>query len=158
MRQPFVVAGWWAALLAVYLLLASNVTLGEVAVGGVAGLVATLAITAVRAQSGARFAMKAAWWRPLATLPLRALSDSLLVLRAICRRPFRQRGSGRFAEREFNPGNDHALSKTRCALVTAAISFAPNSFVLGVDCDRRRLLIHELVPQREAARDQDWPL
>jgi hypothetical protein len=86
------------------------------------------------------------------------ISDSVLVLRANCARPFRKRGSGRFSEREFNPGDDHAIARTRRALVTAAISLAPNSYVVAIDREARRILVHELVPRRAATRDPDWPL
>jgi hypothetical protein len=43
-------------------------------------------------------------------------------------------------------------------LVTAAISLAPNSYVVAIDREARRILVHELVPRRAATRDPDWPL
>lgn len=149
---------WWVGLLLIYLLLAGKTNAAELFAGAVLALLATVALTAVRLVSGVRFELKSAWLRPLATVPLRVVTDSFLVLAANCRRPFRARGSGRFSKREFNPGNNHSASRTRRALVTAAISLTPNSVVVAVDRAGHRLLVHELVPTKDRERDPDWPL
>ena len=149
---------WWLGLLLIYLLLASETGGAELSAGALLALVATVALTAVRRVSGVRFELKSAWLRPVATVPLRVVTDSFVVLAANCRRPFRARGSGRFSEREFNPGNDHPSSRTRRALVTTAVSLTPNSVVVAVDRAGHRLLVHELVPTKDTERDPDWPL
>jgi multisubunit Na+/H+ antiporter MnhE subunit len=149
---------WWLGLLGLYLLLAGKLSGAEVLAGSVVAVLAVVALSSVRAQSKTRFDWKLAWARPLAGVPWRMISDSVLVLRANCARPFRNRGSGRFSERKFNPGNDHAIARTRRALVAAAISLPPNSYVLAIDRAAGRILVHELVPQRDAQRDPDWPL
>lgn len=157
--KPFLcAAGWWLVLFGVYLLLAGKTTGAELVVGAALALIATVALTRVRLKSGARFETKLAWLRPLAPVPWRMVSESFLVLGANCARPFRARGSGRFSEREFSPGNNHPPSRTRRALVTAAVSLAPNSIVLKIDREAHRLLVHELVPTKDVPRDPEWPL
>ncbi len=123
-----------------------------------AAAVAAIAATAVRQQCGIRYAVKPRWLAHFLTLPWKVLSDCFVVLAAICWRPFFARGSGRSSEWEFNPGNDQAESKARRALVTAAVSLAPNTFVVGIDRENHRLLVHELVPAKGEPQDKDWPL
>ena len=149
---------WWLALTGIYCLLVSPLTIAEIAAGFAAALVATFALTIVRLETHARFPWKIAWLKPLAKVPPNVLRDCGIVLAAICERPFLTRGPGRFGEREFKPGNHQALSQTRRALVMAAISMAPNSFVVALDRAGRRLLVHELVPPKQSPREDDWPL
>jgi multisubunit Na+/H+ antiporter MnhE subunit len=141
-----------------YLLLAGKTSLAELAAGAAVALVATIALATVRAEGRVHYELKKAWAVKLAPVLSQMVSDSFLVLGANCARVFRSRGSGRFGEREFNPGGNHPSARTRRALVTAAVSLAPNSFVLGIDEDAHRLLVHELVPTKDVKRDPDWPL
>ena len=149
---------WWLALFGVYLLLAGKTSGAELAAGAALALIATVALTKVRLESGARFDLKAGWLRPLATVPGKMLSDCFVVLAADCARVSRSRGSGRLSEREFNPGRNDPESRTRRALVTAGVCMAPNSIVLAIDREARRLLVHELVPTKDEPRDPNWPL
>lgn len=159
MATPFLrTIGWWAALFAVYLLLAGKTSGAELVAGAALAVIATIALTKVRLESGARFELKAAWLRPLASVPWQTLRDCFVVLAADCARVFRSRGSGRFSEREFNPGGKDSASSTRRAVVVAAVSVAPNSIVLGIDREAHRLLLHELVPTKNTPRDPNWPL
>ena len=151
-------AGWWLGLFAIYLSLAGKMSAAEVVTGAALAVIATVALTTVRAESGVRYELKKSWLRPLAPMPFRMLSESFLVLGANCARFFRARGSGRFSEREFNPGNNHPSSRTRRALVTMASSLPPNSFVIAIAQEAHRLLVHELVPTKDVQRDPDWPL
>lgn len=152
-------AGWWVALFAIYLLLvAGSLSAEEAVAGGGVALVAAVALSVVRAHSGVSYTMRAAWWKPLATVPWSALRDCAVVLGAICGRPLQTSAGGHFIEREMDPGSHDIESKSRRALVLAAVSLPPNSFVLTIDRERRRLLLHELVPQDNSTPNQEWPL
>ncbi len=147
----------WAFLFALYCLLVGKLAPSEILTGGFVAGIAAIAAAAVREQSEIHYATKWSWLAHFARLPVKVLCDCFVVLAAVCRRPFLARGSGRSAEFEFNPGNDHPESKARRALVTAGVSLAPNSFVIGIDRENHRLLVHELVPARDAP-DKNWPI
>ena len=153
---PF--TGWWLALWGVYMLLVGNASPAELAFGLVAALISAIAAATVRKYGAVHFSFERNWIRPLARLPWKALTDCALVLATDCRRPFKSHDSGRFIEVEFNPGDDSPVSVTRRALVAAAVSFAPNSFVVLLDPERRRLLVHQLIPVRQSPPDKEWPL
>lgn len=149
---------WWMSLWLMYLLLVGTLELAEVAAGCVVAFLGTCAVRLVRKHGGLHFVMRTKWLRPLATLPGKALRDCAVVLAADCRWPFRKRGRGRFQELDFNCGGNHAVSVTRRALVTAAISFPPNSFVVWLDRKPCKLLVHQLIPSPQTSRDKDWPI
>ena len=157
-KQLIRFTGWWLALLGIYLVLVGEVSLAELIFGLLSSLISAIAAEIMRQQGAFHFSIERNSIAPLTRLPREALADSALVLAADCRRPFESLDSGRFIEIEFNPGDDSAASAMRRALVTAAVSFAPNSFVVLLDAKRCRLLVHQLVPTPEKPRDKDWPL
>ncbi len=147
---------WWAIFWGLYLLCVGELEIQEVAVGFVAALAAAIAITAVRRHGRLHFRMRRKWLLPLARVLPKTVTDCGLVLGVVCLRRIRGRSSGRFRAVPFNAGGNHADSAARRALVIAAGSFAPNSFVINVDTDA--LLVHQLKPALELPRDRDWPL
>jgi hypothetical protein len=150
--------GWWLALWGIYLVLVGKVSPAELIFGLLAALISAIAAEMMRQQGAFHFSFKRNSIGHLTRLPWQALADSALVLASDCRRLFESQDSGRFLEIEFNPGDHSAISAMRRALVTAAVSFAPNSFVVLLDAKRGRLLVHQLVPAPERPRDKDWPL
>ena len=157
-KQLIRFTGWWFALLGLYLVLVGEVSLAELIFGLLSALVSAIAAEILRHQGAFHFSIEGVSIAPLTRLPWQALAESALVLAADCRRPFESLDSGRFTEIEFNPGDDSAASAMRRALVTAAVSFAPNSFVVLLDAKRGRLLVHQLVPTPEKPSHKDWPL
>jgi hypothetical protein len=151
-------AGWWIFLLGIYLLLVGDLKGEEIAAGSLAALLAAAAVAVVRASSGCNFEFRAAWISPIWRALVDAIRGCVAMLAATCERPFRTRGKGRFDEVEFNPGNDLPVSKSRRALVIAAISLAPDSFVLDVDRPGHRLLLHRYGRVDSKPRNKDWPL
>ena len=150
--------GWWLALWGFYMLLVGEATPAELAFGLVAALTSAIAAATVAKYGAMHFSVERNWIRPLARLPWKALTDCALVLATDCRRPFESPDSGRFLEVGFNPGGASAVSVMRRALVTAAVCFAPNSFVVLLSPERRGLLVHQLVPVRQSSPDKEWPL
>lgn len=157
-KQLIRFTGCWLALWAIYLVLVGEASPPELIIGLLAALISAIAAETMRQQGAFHFSIERNSIAPLTRLPWQALTDSALVLAADCRRPFENLDSGRFMEIEFNPGDDSAVSAMRRALVTAAVSFAPNSFVVLLDPKRGRLLVHQLVPVPEKPRDEDWPV
>lgn len=148
---------YWALGFALYLLLAANVSLAELAVGAGVGAVTAAGLLVVRRYSRHHFQLPRHSLGRLSRVPWQMLIDCGIVLLAILRRPFRRRGTGRFQERDFHPGNEHPAARARRALVIFGICCAPNSIPLGVS-PNEKLLVHELVPQPPRERNRDWPL
>jgi hypothetical protein len=149
----------WIAFVALYLLCVAQLSLPEFLFGSCVAAATTLFLLIVRRQSSHHFAIYARWLNKLRSIPLQMLIDCAIVFRAILRRPARSRGSGRFKLRDFHPGNEHPAARMRRALVTIAISCAPNSFVLGTTPNKEQLLVHQLAPTPpKEPRDREWPL
>jgi hypothetical protein len=72
----------------------------------------------------------------------------------------REEVDGAFRVIHFDAGGDDAHSVARRALVVAGVSLPPNSFVVSIDAERGRLLIHNLVPPAHSpgGPDEEWPL
>lgn len=153
--------GWWIALLSIYLLLvgkAPTAEVAEVCAGSALALISTIALACVRKTGGVQFAGRGSWWRSLLRLPARVIADCYRVLGANCASLVSGPSRGSFTTVGFNPGQEDPHSVTRRAVMIVAISFAPNTFVVRMDCQSHCLLEHQLIPAQEGNPDLDWPL
>ena len=125
----------------------------------VAGLAAALTWSA--GAAGFRFRPELRWSRHLFALPGQVALDAALLLRGIGRGilPHR-RVPGKFRVLPFRAGSSGASDTERRALVTALGSLAPNTYVIHIDRERDRLLVHQLVARKKqfAAADPKWPV
>jgi hypothetical protein len=80
-------------------------------------------------------------------VPLNVLRDSVRVLSATLRMLTRQGVRGHFYARPFDTGENTPQDAARRALAVLETSLAPNSFVINVDCEQRRLLVHQFLPE-----------
>lgn len=148
----------WLLLFGLYLSLAAQLAAAELVAGAVGAAIAVAVLMAVRGASRHHFQFSARWLRHFANLPAEVVVDCAMVDRAILRRPSLRQGTGRFQSRKFKLGNEHPAARLRRALVTTAISLAPNTFVIGVPEGEDALLLHQLVPEPNESRDREWPL
>jgi multisubunit Na+/H+ antiporter MnhE subunit len=139
---------WWIALAALWLALDDTVALPELIAGAVAAILGTIAAEVVHGQNLVRVRVRLRWlrhaWRPVAQL----FPDTVRVMAVLFRQLVRRRPPrGEFRAVRFRAGYANgAHDTTRRALATAAGSFAPNSYVVGVDAERDLLLVHQLDP------------
>ena len=70
----------------------------------------------------------------------------------------RHRVSGKFRAVPFDPGGKQHDAAARRALVTAAISIAPDTYVVYIDKGKRRLVLHELIARKISRKSRAWPL
>jgi hypothetical protein len=148
----------WLAGWTFYLLFAGKRTVAELAVGAACGAFTAAFCLALSLTSRRHFQCPAGWLGRLRSIPGQVVVDCFVVLRAICRRPALARGTGRFQTRAFHPGNTHPAARMRRALVTTAISLAPNTYVVGWGGSDSGLLVHQLVPEPPRSEDPQWPL
>jgi hypothetical protein len=143
-------AGWWLVSAALWLWLVDNTHVPELVVGaGVAAIAATVALV-VRQQRRLVLRPRLRWlprlWRPLAVYP----RDMWLLVKALPRRR-----AGRFLALPAPPVADDPSGAARRVLVQAAVSFSPNTYVIGTDVDRDLVLVHQLVRIRGSELDAD---
>jgi multisubunit Na+/H+ antiporter MnhE subunit len=156
-RYAVFAAANWLSFLLLYLVLAGQFSGAELLAGAFSAGIAAFLLTMARSRSRHHFRLPAHSLGKLLRLPAEVLADCARVFLAVLRRPAQRQGSGRFQVREFEPGNQHPTARARRALVTLAISWPPNSFVLGLT-PNEKLLVHQLLPQPAQDADPRWPL
>lgn len=141
--------GWFLASFALWLWLVDSLALPEVWVGLAVAALATILALAVWLFSPVRFRPRVRWARLLSGVPLGVLRDSGILGLALWRRLARgERSRGAFRLVRFPAaGDDDPESVTWRAFVIAATSITPNTYVIGVDRERKTVLVHQLVPE-----------
>jgi multisubunit Na+/H+ antiporter MnhE subunit len=138
---------WYVPLVLLWLAFVDTLAPAEVALGLVAAAIAATAADLVRSQDLVRFRMEPRWLRGLSRLPWQALRDCWLLTVVLWRHCAGHPARGVFRVVPFPSEADDARSAARRALVTALVSVAPNTLVVGVEGSEGELLIHQLVPE-----------
>jgi hypothetical protein len=118
-----------------------------VTLGLVAAAVAATAAELVQSQDLVRFRLEPRWLRDVHRLPWQVLRDCWLLAAALWRHCTGRPVRGVFRVVPFPGEADDASSAGRRALVTALVSVAPNTVVVGVEGAGGEMLIHQLVPE-----------
>jgi multisubunit Na+/H+ antiporter MnhE subunit len=145
---------WWALLAALWLALVDTVVVPELVVGAIAAAIAATGAVIVRGQRQLLLRPRLAWVR-CAGGPLRRMVTDLVPLaRALWRRGVRRRDErGAMAELPYAAVAVDPEAATHRVFTQALGSLAPNTLVVGVDADRRVLLVHQLVPTADPAAE-----
>lgn len=150
---------WWSVLLALYAVDAEAQVAGELVAGGVIALLAVLILFFASMPDHSDVRVPLRHLRHLKGVPLRMLSDALLVSRTILLAL--RNGellSGHFIRLPFSPAaSEDPADAGREAITIYGISAAPNTLVADVD-PRGELLVHELVSRRHGCESERWPL
>jgi hypothetical protein len=138
---------WFVLLYALYLLLADNPVLPELATGVVAAAIGATGAVLVRAQRERLLKPKprmlAGAWRPL----LGIFADLVPLTRVLVERGLLRRASqSRFDEEPFSALSDSGEDAAERALAETLGSLAPNRIVVGLDHERGVLISHRLRP------------
>ena len=141
-----------------YLLLIDTTQLPELYAGAGATLLAAIAFEVSRQQGLAEAALPirgvARAWRLITRLPIEIWVVSVTAIVQLVRP--RARARGRFRAVSFDAGGDGPGDTGRRALAEALGSLTPNTIVVGVDPDKKLILVHQLRVTRD--RDQLDPL
>jgi hypothetical protein len=144
----------WPALFALWLVLAGTVSPSEIVAGAIATTLSVGTAEVIRKQGVIGFRPRARWLVRAARIPWRTVSDLALVIAALWRRAvLRRRVRGRFRAEPFPCAGDDPVAAARRALVTVGLSAPPNTYVVDLDHQHDRLVIHELVPSRGSVTD-----
>ena len=144
-RAGFWIA-WFLPLVLLWLAFVDTLAGGEVAAGLVAAALAATAAEVVRSQDLVRFRLDPRWLGGLHRLPWQVLRDTWLLAVALWRQLGGHPARGTFRVFAFPSEADDARSAARRALVTAVVSVAPNTVVVGIEGADGELLVHQLVP------------
>ena len=138
---------WYVPLVILWLAFVDTLDPAEVTLGLVAAAVAATAAELVRSQELVRFRLDPRWLRDVHRLPWQVLHDCRLLSVGLWRhctgRPLR----GTFRVVPFPGEADDARSAARRAVVTALVSVAPNTVVVGIEGGEGEMLVHQLVPE-----------
>ncbi len=140
-----------------YLLCAGVTTADEDIAAAIAAGLAACYATLIRTKARRRFALGAPWHRVIGTPMLQLAPDAWRVALVLARSLIGPADRGRMARQPFRHGGDDPADAGRRALVTLAISVAPNTYAADLPDEAGALLLHQL-RQAPSSSDREWPL
>jgi multisubunit Na+/H+ antiporter MnhE subunit len=153
-RTPIRFAGWWIVSFALWLMFTSTLDPQEVVAGVVASAISAFAASIMQAKEAFGFRLRLRWLLRARILPRQVLEDCWLLTVALWRRAVSSRGPrGSFKTFPFDHVGGDPESAARRALVTAAISLTPNTYVIAFDRDKRELIVHQLISKPESVEE-----
>lgn len=143
---------WWAVLAALWLALVDTVVWPELVAGSVGAAIAATGAVVVRGQRRVLLRPRASW-APCALGPVRrAVTDLGPLAVALWRRGILRRDEhGEIAEVPYAAVGDDPQDAAHRVFTEALGSLAPNTLVVGIDAERRVMLVHQLVPTGDPA-------
>jgi multisubunit Na+/H+ antiporter MnhE subunit len=142
---------WYVPLVGLWLAFVSTLDRNEVLLGLLAAALGATAQELVNAQDLVRFRLEPRWLRDLRLLPWPMVRDSWRLTVVLWRQLARGHavaGSFRTLPYPVAPEDD-ARANARKALITAAVSVTPNTYVVGIEGDDNQMLVHQLVPDAD---------
>jgi multisubunit Na+/H+ antiporter MnhE subunit len=138
---------WWVLLMILWIIVDDSIATDELLAGaGAAALAALLAELAN--HEAATHGMPAGWIGTLARLPANVARDTWTVFAALARTlAGRQAPVGAFRQLPVAYGPQTPTGRLRRAFLIGVRSFAPNTFVLGIDAGRNVMVVHQLDPE-----------
>ena len=138
---------WWAVFFVFYMLLAGVLVRAEIIMGAVAAAISASVAELVRVQDARQFQPRLRWVLRAYRLPPAILADCGVVFVALWRHVVKgEEIRGAFRAFRHPVGGQGARAAGRRALLNAAISITPNTYVVGIDEDKETVLVHQLVP------------
>jgi multisubunit Na+/H+ antiporter MnhE subunit len=137
---------WWIVLMSLWVALDDSLASDELLAGAGAAAIAALVAETACHQAALRLRVRAFWLLPALRLPEQVATDTVTVYRALWRKLTRgEDPRGGFVEEPVNPGEDGPAGIVWRTLLIGGRSLAPNTFVLGIDAERRVMVVHRLV-------------
>lgn len=144
--------GWWVVLAALWVALVDTTKLQELVAAAVAAAIGATAAQAVDALGLVGLRVHPSWlaglWRPI----LRIIPDVAALTWTVLRRLAGRPAAGAMAELAFHAGDDQ---ETRAVMTKVAGSLAPGGYVVRIDEDEGRMIVHTLPAADDPARQVD---
>jgi multisubunit Na+/H+ antiporter MnhE subunit len=137
---------WWVLLMAFWVWIDDSLALAELIAGAIVAAAGATVAEVVQYQAGSHIRVRAEWLAKVLQLPLQIAQDTVILLAALWRKVVSgiDPPSG-FEVLPVAPGDDSAEAKTRRALILGAKSVSPNTYALGLDRERKLMIVHHLV-------------
>jgi multisubunit Na+/H+ antiporter MnhE subunit len=130
-----------------------SIQFDELLAGAGAAALAALVAEVATYQAAARLKIRAGWLVPALQLPGQVASDLITVFGALWRKLARgEQPHSAFVEVPVRYGDHTIEGVTRRVLMIGGRSFAPNTFVLGLDKDLGAMVVHQLVARQLEAK------
>ena len=141
---------WWTLMMSFWIMLDDSIATDELLAGAAAAALAALLAEVISYQAATRVRMRIEWLVPALKLPGEVVTDTVVVYHALWRRlAHGEQPPSAFLELPARFGDDSAEGITRRVLLIGGASVAPNTFVLGLDADCDRMVVHRLVAGAE---------
>jgi multisubunit Na+/H+ antiporter MnhE subunit len=145
---------WWVLMMSFWVMIDDSINTDELWAGAGAAALAALLAELVTYQAGTRFRMRIKWVIPALRLPGEIARDTVTVYAALWRRLVHgHEPASAFLELPVRFGDDSPQGVTRRTLLIGGTSVAPNTFALGIDKDTGVMVVHRLVPEKNADED-----
>jgi multisubunit Na+/H+ antiporter MnhE subunit len=147
---------WWIVFFTFYMLLVGVWVAEELIAAALAGAISATVAEVVRVQDIRQFRPRLRWILRVYRLPPSILADCGVVFRALWRHLVRREEiNGAFRAFRIPLAGEGGRAAARRALLNAAISITPNTYVVGIDEESEVVLVHQLVPcERSLAREE----
>lgn len=141
---------WWTALFGLWWLFVGSWSGWDAVWGAGLAALATVAALAAGGRRRVRGDLGARWPGELGAGLLRVVPDFLLLVRVLARAVASgERGpQGRFVTRDTGLSGEQAAA--RRAWVTGVATLSPNAYVLDIDAETGRALVHDLRVDRRS--------
>jgi multisubunit Na+/H+ antiporter MnhE subunit len=154
LKGPIRFAAWWATAFVLWLLFTSSLDPQELVAGVLASSIAAFAASIVQAKEDFGFRPRLPWFLRARILPRQVVADCWLLTVVLWKRVVLSKDSrGSFKTFPFEHVGGDPESAARRALVTAAISLTPNTYVVAFDRDKKELIVHQLVAKPESVEE-----
>ncbi len=139
---------WWITLYLFWILLTGINDISELLFGLFSAFIASTIQFLIQAKgllffSPKLFRIKKAFLE----VPFKLIEDNYIILKALIIECFihNRKIRGNFKNIQFDILDDSAYSEIKRAAYTYAVSLLPNTYVIGIDREKKSALIHELI-------------
>ncbi len=141
---------WWLLLASLWVVLSGDTGPWSLAAGALVAVAASWLQAAARHADATVSRPSRAWWKTAARLPARAGRDAAGLALALWRRlAHGEELPGGFRAVPYERVGRNPSERTHRTLATIGISLLPNSYVLGIDRDEERIVVHEMIEREE---------
>ncbi|MBV9607994.1 MAG: Na+/H+ antiporter subunit E [Acidobacteria bacterium] len=136
----------YVILFGLWMLFVSMTSRQEIVAGLIAALIAAFADSTIKSASFAKFKVRLEWVPLILWEAWYALDGTWAIMVALFKHLAGKKSEAQLVSIPLDPGGDDAESWGRRTLMVAYMTIPPNFIVLGIDQQRRRMLVHQVSP------------
>jgi multisubunit Na+/H+ antiporter MnhE subunit len=145
-RRITVSAVEYVYLFMLWMLCVSKIDRLEIILGLVAAAIGTAADQVVKQIDPGRFRWKVKQTLLIFWEPWYAIDGTAAIFKAFARKLLGKRSEAQFKAVALDAGGDDPESQARRALMIAYMTIPPNFIIIGIDCKRNKMLVHQVSP------------